>query len=146
MNIHYAKKSDIPDLVPLIKAWAKMMEYDVDPIEIEIDLKRVHKDGVVIFATDGDNIIGVMNGIKIWHFWVKKWIAHEHWFFVHPKHRGKGVAALLEQAFLMWAKLKECESIILSPNQFGTMDPEQAAVTFKKYGYHLHGVLMRKEI
>ena len=146
MIIEYAEQNDIPSLAKLAQKWASGMGYKVECDAIEKDLARIWQDGIIAFVQENDEIIGMMNGVMTYHFWIDEWIAHEHWFFVRPDYQGKGIGKLLERAFEMWAKVRKCKSIILSPNRFGTMDPEKAAEGFKKYGYHLHGVLMRKEI
>lgn len=146
MILKEALEQDIDKITELCLSWAKDMNYTVSRKDIRDDLSNYISNGVVILAEDKEVILGVMSGIKVWHFWVGKNIAHEHWFFVRQDERGKGVGRMMEIYFTAWAKARGCASVILSPNEFGTLNPEKAADRFSKYGYKIHGYLMKKEI
>ena len=145
-SIAIAKESDVDRLIPLCAGWAKKMNYDVTESEIKEDILRMQRSGVVIFAHQKEDILGIMTGIDLYHFWVKENIAHEHWFFVRPDIQGRGLGKALESAFCAWALTRKCKSVMMTPNYFGSMDPHQACHRMKKFGYEVHGYQLRRRL
>jgi len=147
VTIKIAERKDLDAAAELVQSWTRHMDYNCGKEEILANLKRTYMAGVVVLAKDKDDkLIGLMSGLKTYHFWIHEWIAHDDWFFVAPECRGKGVAFLLDRAFGAWAKAMSCGSVIMSPNKFGSMDVEHAAARMKKYGYEPHGVLLRRTV
>ena len=130
----------------LVKGWCDEMEYEVTLEEIAHDIHSMWKQGVVILAFDGGDIVGIMSGLPVWHFWVKKKIAHEHWFFVRPDYQKEGIGKLLLKKFSSWAAINNCQAVMIFPNAFGSANPEGIAEALKREGYKLHGYQMYKEL
>lgn len=146
-DIGIAKEDDFDHLSSLVKDWAKGMGFDIIDDEITADLRRTEKNGVVIVARQDGEIVGMMTGIKAYHFWIKADIGHEHWFFVRPDKRRTGLGDLLVEAFCAWATVNKCESVIITPNRFGSVNPEKiASALARKKDFEYHGFEMRRRI
>jgi len=133
-------------LADLVGNWATEMGYDCTKEDIKKDLADMAYRGVVLFVEEDGEPVAVMSGLKVWHFWVKNWIAHEHWLFVHPDHRGKKLAKVLISAFSAWGTANKCSHVMLSPNKFGSMNIDSARDGFKKHGYEVHGYQMIRSL
>ena len=144
IDILIATNNDIHELAILAQSWAAEMEYKVQLEEIEEDLKRMVSTGVVIFSRQCGEIVGMMSGFITYHYWVHEKTAHEHWFFVRPDKRNLGIGDILLDAFMAWAKSMQCNSVIVSPNKFGSLRPEILAKYLFKKGYDFHGFQMRR--
>lgn len=138
--------TELQAIAELCSVWAKDMKYDVSNQDIFTDLDHMRKRGTVLYVKDEEKILGVMSGLPVWHFWVKEFIAHEHWFFVHPEHRGKKISSVMETAFSAWAKSKGCSAVIMSPNRFGSNDPKVISGALMRRGYKVHGYTLMKRI
>jgi len=146
LKIERASADDIKGLVHISFLWAQEMGYDVGEKEILDDLARTQEKGVVLMAIKANEVVGMMTGLVSYHFWTKEHTAHEHWLFVDPKHRESGVASMMLFYFVEWARAGKCQSVILSPNKFGSRTPEKSRQRLETMGFELHGYTLRKEL
>lgn len=146
MEYKTARQGDEVKLAKMCLRWAVDMGYDLTLDEIANDILRTIIDGVVIYVEDDGKPAGMMSGVSCYHFWIKETWAHEHWFFIHPDYRNKRIAAKLVDFFCEWAKIKGYQSVIITPNKFGSLNPEILAKCLEKKGMTMHGYTLRKEL
>lgn len=144
--IKRAEKKDVPMLVSLCGSWARSMGYDPTDKEIQNDIESIMTKGVVFCMLYNEEVIGIMSGVRHYVFWTKETVAEEHWFFVSPKHRKKGVGKILEKSFRAWAAAHNCDSVIITPNRYGNTEPKGVADYLSKQGYELHGYRMKRGV
>ena len=146
MRIARATKDHLKSLTDLSQEWARQMGYNVKDAEIWADMNRMIDTGIVYLAIENEQIVGMMSGLCYTVFWTREKVAEEHWFFVHPDYRKKGVGSILEKAFRGWASTRGCDSVVITPNKYGDLDPKRVADHLEKEGYVIHGYRMKMEL
>jgi len=141
-----AKEEDVDSLATLCSFWFRDQSFLSTHAEISNEVLRMIKDGVMIIAEESGVPIGLMSGMKVYHFWIDQYIAHEHGFYVLPKYRKLGISDKLEEGFCQWGSAMGCKSVILTPTCFGSNNPKFIADALEKRGYKVHGYQMRKEL
>ena len=146
MKIARATKDHLSSLVSLSQEWARQMGYIVDDKDIWDDMSRMIDTGIIYMVLYQEQIIGMMSGICYPIFWTGEKVAEEHWFFVSPNHRKRGVGKVLEKAFRGWAVTRGCHSVIITPNKYGDLNPKGVADFLEKEGYEVHGYRMKRSL
>jgi len=136
-----AREEDFGVLAEYVLIWAREHGFKADR---NLLIDSMKSSDIVLFAEEGDKMVGAMAGHRHKLFWQEETFAVDDWFFVDPKY--KGVAYFLHLAFCSWAKLAGCKSVLICPNRFGTMDVDDVPERLKKYGFDMYGYQMRKEL
>lgn len=104
---------DIPELLKVAEAY-----YEFGPFEAHgLEYNRGHMDAyirqmmdmpdqcLILVAETGGRIVGTVGAVLVqWFMAHNQKIAGEHWWFVHPAHRGQGIAQGLLDGFEAWAR------------------------------------------
>jgi len=100
----------------------------------------------MFFIECKDDIAGFISGRVCYHFWLNEKVAHEYLWFVSPFYRGEGIGPMLIHAFEAWASSNGCKSVVITPNKFGSDNPERGKHVLEKIDYEVYGYQMRKEL
>ncbi|TSA56099.1 MAG: GNAT family N-acetyltransferase [Planctomycetaceae bacterium] len=129
---------DVSVLAPLAQAW--LMEVN-NPFGIDIDV-RTHlmdlqslMDGnfsdVFGLQTTSGQIVGYMGIVRFENPIGKGYIGNEHYWYVHPDHRGSG-SVLLIKAAMQWAKEMSCTHFMANASKLASELHDKVCKLYEK--------------
>ena len=146
MNIILATTDKLEDAAQLAFKWIDEAEFAVEDKELREEIGRIFLNGIIVLAYDGDKAVGVLAGYKMEHFWTKDKTACEHWIYILPEYRKQGITYQMCQTFFGWAKFQGCSALVLTPNLFGSDNPDDIRDRLKKYDFKVYGYVMRRDM
>jgi len=147
MELKFANTDETLDkLTDLVCVLNKEMSHDCTKEEIKKDLSNMVDKGVVIYLEDDGVPVAMMSGFRSWYSLIRKWVAQEHWFFVHPDHRGEKLSKALVAAFMSWGKSLDCSSVILTPSKHGPLDIERMKGVLEDHNFEVYGYQMMRDL
>lgn len=140
MNIKlYKVEDDMKILFPVIDSWFKEAQFEEFGIEHDFfsgveDLTRLinSDDGALLVMDINEKIIGFM-GITVFKSPLSKQkIANEHYWYVLPEYRGRGIY-LISSAY-KWAKEKECSHIMMNASRLASQLHDKTCQIYERMG------------
>jgi GNAT superfamily N-acetyltransferase len=148
-QIRAARETDIPELIKMAKVMHQESNFASLPFDEQVTTQsfrgsvRAYSGGVWL-AVDNEHTIGFMAGQISRAMFSQEAVAQDQALYVHPSHRGKGVADRLLKQFCLWAAERGARRITVC-NSAGAED-ERFVRKLNHYGFKRAGSVMFMEV
>lgn len=151
ISIVEATAEDIPEIVDMAffmhgeAPHYRGVPFRPEDMELFLELSIENPDHVVILATDGDRIVGMMGGMRVpYMFNFAAHYACDFGFYVMPQSRGSRAALAMIRYYERWAKGLGVKQARLGESS-GIMSAKVDDF-LRKMGYNLSGSSYAKEL